>query len=161
MARYRTKVYRVVRRRLPTVLRRKFDSGDFFQMVWASMLKNPSQLRHFKQSRAFGTYLAAVAANKVKMEIRRRFCLQKHNMIREVPLRDDELQLVAKDPRPSQVLSACDQLSRELEVHPAYYRRVLEMRVAGLTTREIAANLGLDNGAVRRALRTLMNAVKS
>lgn len=96
-------VLRVVRKRLPHELRRAFDSADFVQVAWGTIFRHRSRLCRFDKPTEFVSYLAAVAANKVRTEIRRRLQQQKYNVNREQPLDQAEHSVVAAVPTPSQV----------------------------------------------------------
>ncbi len=152
-------VLRVVRKRLPHELRRAFDSADFVQVAWGTIFRHRSRLCRFDKPTEFVSYLAAVAANKVRTEIRRRLQQQKYNVNREQPLDQAEHSVVAAVPTPSQVAIAREQWFRILENQPAHYQEVVRLRFLGHPSREIASRLGLDEGTVRRVLRKLFRDV--
>jgi RNA polymerase sigma factor (sigma-70 family) len=164
IAQYAPQVLRVVRRRLPQELRQKFDSEDFVQTAWISIFKHPSRLAQFTQPREFVAFLNAVAGNKVGIEVRRRLGGQRHNVKRERSLEDmgDDRsdRVAAREPRPSQIAVAREQWFQLLKGQPRHYRRIIELRYMGQPTREIATQLGLDDGTVRRALRKMLRDVE-
>jgi len=61
----------------------------------------------------------------------------------------------ARQPTPSQVASAREQMDRMLEKVPPRYQRVLGMLQLGYTHREIAEELKLNEKTVRRLLQRL------
>ena len=159
---YSPQIFRVVRRRLPPSLRRKFDSQDFVQAAWASVFAHRSRLVRFGRPQEFVAFMAAVASNKVGMEVRRRLHGQKHNVLRECSLSEQQgvpengSDVVAgRDPSPSQIAVARERWFQMMEEQPAHYRRIIEMRYAGVTFREIAERLGFDESTVRRAVRKI------
>src|SRR5215472_6940051 len=85
--RFEKDVRTIVRVRLPQSLRSQFDSMDFVQAVWQSVLtKDGQDLGHFTNARHFRGFLAGVARNKVFEEHRRRTRTRKYSLKREEPL---------------------------------------------------------------------------
>ena len=163
IAQYGPHVMRIVRRKLPQELRRKFDSEDFAQAAWASVFRHRSRLVRFRQPGEFVAFLAAVAGNKVAMEVRRRLGGQKHNITRERSL--DQMNgardaTSTREPRPSQIAVARERWFQLLREQPPHYQRMIEMRYRGLSVREIAQRLDLDEGTVRRALRKIFRSIE-
>ncbi len=152
-------ILRIVRRRLPERLRKKFDSQDFVQAVWASVFTNRSQLTRFHRSEEFVAFVAAVASNKVGMEIRRRFLRQKYNVNLERSLdkitTDQGNEFESRQPRPSQVAVARERWFQMLADQPDHYRQFIEMRYTGATFKEIADELGYQESTVRRAIKKI------
>jgi RNA polymerase sigma-70 factor (ECF subfamily) len=155
IARYGDLVRRVVRKQLPRELRKAFDSDDFVQVAWGTIFRHRSRLCRFETSAEFVAFLAAVAANKVRGEVRRRLHQQKHNVNREHPLDQAEDHVVESVPTPSQVAIAREKWFRILENQPAHYQEVVKLRYVGHSSREIADRIGLDEGTVRRILRRI------
>ncbi len=153
-------ILRVVRRRLPDVLRRKFDSQDFVQAAWASVFAHRSRLVRFTKSEQFVAYMATVAGNKVAMEVRKRLQGKKYNVQRERPLLDNGEERNAgvngQQPSPSQVAVAKETWQQLLADQPSHYRRIVELRYTGVSYREIADQLGFDESTVRRAIRKIL-----
>ncbi len=158
LVRYEAQVRLVVRRQLPRLLRSRFDSLDFLQSVWGSFFR---QMRagpdEFEQPRALVAFLAKVARNKVVDEYRRASS-QKGDRTREEPLdapgsagRD----LVSDEASPSEVAEAREALARLQNLLPDDRRIVVELRVEGLSTREIGRRLDLSERTVRRILEDL------
>src|SRR4051794_2925311 len=105
----------MVRVRLPRALRSQFDSMDFVQAVWQSVLvPGRGCLVPFTDEHHFRGYLAGVARNKVLQEYRRRTQARKYDLAREEPLyvrrgdREEPREVVAHDPSPSQNVQAMD-----------------------------------------------------
>jgi RNA polymerase sigma factor (sigma-70 family) len=157
LGRFEDEVRMVVRGRLPRALRSQFDSMDFVQAVWTSVLtKDGPDLARFDNSRRLMGYLAAVARNKVFAEHRRRTQTHKYDLKREEPLyvrrgsRDVPREFPATDPSPSQDAQAHDRLAQLLEGRSTLERQVVDLRRRGLTYDEIAERLGIHESAVRR-----------
>ncbi len=159
IAEYGDLVFRVVRRKLPPALRGMFDSQDFVQVAWGSIFRHRSRLDRFETPAEFTAFLGTVAANKVRLEIRRRLKQQKHNVNRERPLDSSVHHCAAKDPTASQVAIAQEEWSRLLADQPPHYQEIIHLRYLGHSTREIANRVGLDEGSVRRILRKLLKGV--
>ena len=149
-------ILRVVRRRLPVVLRQKFDSQDFVQAAWASIFAHRSRLTRFTRSEEFVAFMGAVAGNKVGMEVRKRLQGQKYNVQNEKSL-DDSVKAPANihQPSPSQVAVARERWTQILADQPPHYRKIIELRYTGVSYGEIAERLGFDESTVRRAMKKI------
>ena len=168
--RFEGDVRTIVRVRLPQSLRSQFDSMDFVQAVWQSVLtKDGQDLGQFTNARHFRGFLAGVARNKVFEEHRRRTRTRKYSLKREEPLYvrrgDRELprEVPAPDPTPSQDAQAHDRFAQLVAGRSAQEAEVVELRRRGLTFEEIAAQTGLSERSVRRiieAIRQRMEARK-
>src|SRR3954453_10207410 len=85
--RFEGAVRTIVRVRLPQSLRSKFDSMDFVQAVWQSVLtKDGQDLGRFTTARHFRGVLQGGARNKVFEEHRKQTRTQKYRVQREEPL---------------------------------------------------------------------------
>jgi len=160
--RFEGDVRTIVRVRLPQSLRSQFDSMDFVQAVWQSVLtKDGKDLGRFTNARHFRGFLAGVARNKVFEEHRRRTRTRKYSLIREEPLYvrrgDRELprEVPAPDPTPSQDAQAHDRFAQLIAGRSAQEAEVVELRRRGLTFDEIAAQTGLSERAVRRIIEAI------
>jgi RNA polymerase sigma factor (sigma-70 family) len=149
----------IVRGRLPQALRGQFDSMDFVQAVWQSVLSDPETLgAGFDGAGHFRGYLAGVARNKVLEEYRRRTQSRKYDVGREEPLyvrrggRDQPREVASPDPTPSQEAQAGDTLDRLVAGRSPREAEVVELRRQALTFAEIAERTGLHERAVRRII---------
>jgi RNA polymerase sigma-70 factor (ECF subfamily) len=157
LRRFESDVRIVVRARLPRALRSQFDTMDFVQAVWASVLTNDGpDLARFDNSRRLRGYLAKVATNKVFQEHRRRTQTQKFDLRRQEPLfirssgREVLRPLVSPGPTPSQDAQAGDRLAQITEGCSNSVRKIIELRRQGMTYAEIAEEAGVHVDAVRR-----------
>lgn len=149
----------MVRVRLPRALRAQFDSMDFVQAVWKSVLADPdARETDFSGAGHFRGFLAGVARNKVNDEYRRRTRRRKYDLNREEPLyvrrggRDLPRELAAADPTPSQQIQAIDCLERLVSGRSPREAEILELRRLDLTFEEVADRLGLSDRTVRRVI---------
>jgi RNA polymerase sigma-70 factor (ECF subfamily) len=149
----------MVRGRLPQALRSKFDSMDFVQAIWESVLINDGQdLDRFTSPQHFRAFLAGVARNKVFAEHRKRTRTRRYNLKREEPLyvrrggREEPLELQSPDPTPSQDAQARDRYAQLVAGRSPREVEVVELRRQGLTFEEIAARTGLNERSVRRII---------
>ena len=159
--RYAPHIVRAVRRKLNTEIRSKFDSLDFVQAVWASFFAAPRGLDGFGRPEELMGYLVTIAHNKVVDEIRRRLLTEKYNVNRERSLNDSRFfgdrHLAAGAPSPSEVAVADELWAGLLRGQPEHYQRILKLRRAGNTQRQIADELGLNEKTVRRAIEKIFN----
>lgn len=168
--RFEGEVRTIVRFRLPQSLRSQFDSMDFVQAVWQSVLTKEGQdLGRFTNAQHLRGFLAGVAQNKVFEAHRRRTRTQKYSLQREEPLyvrrgsRDLLREVAAHDPTPSQDAQAQERYAQLVEGRSPQEAKVIELRRMGLTYDEIAEQTGLNERAVRRiieAIRQRMEARK-
>ena len=152
--RYGVQVRLVVRRQLPRLLRSRFDSVDFLQSVWGSFFRRMvSDPIAFEDPRILVAFLARTARNKVIDEYRRAVS-RKANRGLESPL-DAGSGLVGGEDSPSEIVAAREEFVRLLNLLPEGRRVILELRVEGLSTREIGDRLGISERTVRRVLEDL------
>jgi RNA polymerase sigma factor (sigma-70 family) len=162
LTRYEAEVRLVVRRQLPRLLRSRFDSLDFLQSVWGSFFHRVRTTpTEFDDGRHLVAFLARAAKNKVIDEYRRAGS-QKGDMRREEPL-------WAEGGRPKEVAAQIETASQVAEAHEAFVklrdlvpedrRALLELKAAGLSSREIGQRLGISERTVQRVLEDLRRRV--
>ncbi len=160
LRRFEPDVRLMVRVRLPRALRTQFDSMDFVQAVWQSVLadREGEPLDIFENSVHFRAFLSGVARNKVMEEYRRRTQTRKYDLNREEPLyirrggREEPRDVASSDPTPSQELQAGDRLDQMTVGRPRLEAEIVELRRQGLTFEEIAKRLEVSDRAVRRVI---------
>jgi RNA polymerase sigma-70 factor (ECF subfamily) len=159
IAAFEADVRMMVRVRLPQALRGQFDSMDFVQAVWQSVLADRQALgAGFSSAGHFRGYLAGVARNKVWEEYRKRTQTRKYDLGREEPLyvrrggRERPREVPSHDPTPSQEAQAGDRLDQLVAGRSAREAEVVELRRQGLTFAEVAERTGLHERAVRRII---------
>ena len=166
--RYGPEVRMMVRRRLPAKLRNQFDTVDFTQVVWSSVITDcRDRAEPFDDPKHLLGFLAGVVHNKITAEYRRRTKTRKYDIGREEPLyvrkggREVPREVPADDPTPSEEVQADDRLEQLVAGRSPVEVKIVELRREGLTIDEIAARLELHEKAVRRvidAIRTRMEA---
>jgi RNA polymerase sigma factor (sigma-70 family) len=160
--RYGEALRRAVRRALNDKLRSKFDSLDFVQIVWKSFFAKRVSVDRFQAPEDLAAFLVAMARNKVRMEIRRRFRAERYDVSRErrlTPPNDGPgLDVPDKQPGPMEVVIARERWNMMLHEQPPHYRRIIQLRLQGYTNQEIADALNLDERTVRRFLKRLLKA---
>jgi RNA polymerase sigma-70 factor (ECF subfamily) len=160
--RFEDDVRTMVRVRLPRALRSQFDSMDFVQAVWQSVLTGPNpDLDRFANVQHFRGFLSGVARNKVLEEHRRRTRTRKYDLRRQEPLyirrgdRDVPREVATPDPTPSQDVQAQDRLRQMVEGRSPQEAEIVELRRSGMTFEEIAERTGLHERAVRRVIEAI------
>lgn len=156
---YGNHILRVIRRRLHPRMRVQYDSQDFCQAVWASFFAHRSEMARFKTDHELLAYLGRMGRNKVVDEVRRRLMSKKDNLNRTHSLNDSDAKLdqslPGSSPTPSQFAMAREQIERLISGQPAKYRRIVEMRAAGATFKDIAERIGINERNVRRIIERL------
>ncbi len=166
--RFGPEVRMMVRRRLPARLRSQFDTVDFTQVVWQSVIADcRERAEPFDDSKHLLGFLAGVVHNKVAQEFRRRTRTRKYDIGREEPLyvrrgdRDVPRDLPADDPTPSEAVQAGDRLDQLTAGRSPTEVRIVELRREGLTIDEVAARLDLHEKAVRRVIASLRSRMEA
>lgn len=164
--RYGNIVLHVVRRHLSSSLRSKFDSMDFYQVVWASFFRAPDEIRAFAEPKDLINFLCSMTQNKVGMEARRRLQTEKYNVAREQSSNVAQPGSTAastaepadaRQPSPSQIAIARETWERLVNRLPEQERAVVEMRFQAMTYDEIAAKLGIHERQARRIIDRILN----
>ncbi|HID75974.1 MAG TPA: sigma-70 family RNA polymerase sigma factor [Planctomycetaceae bacterium] len=157
--RYGPHIVRAVRRKLDRALRSKFDSIDFVQAVWASFFTASRRLTDFHTPQDLIAYLVAMARNKVISEIRRRLMRPSHNVNREYSLDSSRwaggARLPDGGPSPSAVAVASELRARLLDGRPVLHQRIIQLRLDGYSTKQIARMLGIHQRTVQRVIARL------
>jgi RNA polymerase sigma factor (sigma-70 family) len=160
---YGENIRRAVRRALDGRLRSKFDSMDFVQLVWSSFFHKRRELDHFQQPEKLVAYLAAMARNKVGMEVRRRLMTEKRNVRRECSLDQlqatDNTEMGTAQSVPIDIAIAREQWDRMLENETPLHRQIIHLRLQGHTYQAIADIVHLDERTVRRFVRKLSRTI--
>jgi RNA polymerase sigma factor (sigma-70 family) len=150
-------IQRVVRRRLDTRLRSKFDSLDFVQMVWASFFRDAGQLERFHAPEEFVRFLVTMARNKVIDEERRRLMGARYNCTQETSYDDLQQPAGASAATPSQFAIAREQLEKMVSTESERDREVIRLRLNGASFVEISKTLGINERTARRVVERLAN----
>jgi RNA polymerase sigma-70 factor (ECF subfamily) len=144
----------VVRRQLPDRLRRRFDSTDVVQSVWADVLvafrRNDC---HFEDAAHLQAYLVRAARNRFVDRYRQ----HQRSVDRECPLvsENPEIGLQARQDRPSQVAHAGDLWQQLLAISDPEHHELLRLKRDGFSVAEIAERTGFHADSVHRILRQL------
>jgi RNA polymerase sigma factor (sigma-70 family) len=153
--RYGQHVLRAVRRKMHQRLRIRYDSQDFTQAVWASILAVSPDRFTFANPEELVRYLARMASNKV-VDVYREQNGPTRDVSRERPL--DASGAPVADRRastPSQVAIADERWEQLLsQVAPAH-RAVVQMLRDGHTYLEIAERLHVHTKTIQRIVRNL------
>lgn len=165
----------IVRHKLPRRLRARYDSMDFVQSVYQSILADwrvqpPVQFQNQAQVRS---YLQGIATNKVLEMYRRETRTQKYDISREVSglirgtasTTDDLDRTTAidppsSDPTPSKHLQAKDLMEKLTRGRPAVVATILNLRNEGRTFEEIGGIVGLSERSIRRMVNDLRDQVQ-
>lgn len=144
----------VVRRQLSPAMRAKFDSLDVLQSVWVHLLRSFREAgRRFANAAHLRAFLVQITRHRFIDRLRR----HRRAVECEQPLADgdgEEL-LLAPDPQPDDVLQADELWEQLLELCPPGHREILRLKREGALTAEVAAQVGLHEGSVRRILNAL------
>jgi DNA-directed RNA polymerase specialized sigma24 family protein len=147
---------RIVRGRLSTRVRGRFDSDDVVQSAWISILSGLRDGRwKFRDAGHLRSFLVRIAL--FRLYDRAGAAIEECG--REVPLPDSGRDRAGGDPSPSEHVRAAEVWERLLAVCPPEHHTILHGRRAGESCEEIAAKTGHHPGSVRRILRQLARRV--
>jgi RNA polymerase sigma-70 factor (ECF subfamily) len=159
LTRFEQEVMTMVRSRLPRKLRTQFDSTDFVQAVWKSLLvESEHDDRDFDDVEHFRNFLYGMVRNKVGEQHRRLTRTAKYDMGREERLyirrgdRDVAREVISHDPSPSQAVQASDRMAQLTAGKTEREVEILTLRRQGLTLVEIAERTGVNERSVRRVI---------
>ncbi len=155
VAQYGEMVFNAVRKLFPQGLRRAFDSEDLVQVAWRSVFRHLSRLGRFETPAEFAAFLDTLATNKVRLEVRRRYGQKKHNVNRECPIGSQLDRFPDGGPTPSQMAIVQERWVQLYECQPARFQEVIRLKLKGHSPKEIASQVGLHEGSVRRILRNI------
>jgi RNA polymerase sigma factor (sigma-70 family) len=147
-------VVHVVRRSLHHRLRPRFDSQDFAQAAWASFFADLPKAPQLDSPAALVGFLSRIARNKVIVE-HRRLHGPERNIKRQRRMREpasNKRYVDPKLPTPSQQAAAEDIVEQVTADQPPLYGRVVQMRLDGMGTVEIARQENTTTRTVRRVL---------
>lgn len=157
--RYGPVIRAAVRRHLHERLRTQFDSLDFVQDVWVSLLTTPPGRYTFETPRVLLAFLTRVARDKVIDAARRHAEARIGDGLREpaTPDRDgaavDELPSPA--PTPDHWAIAGERWEQILGRVPPHFRPIVERLREGYTYDQIARMVGVSTRTIKRIVRTL------
>jgi RNA polymerase sigma-70 factor (ECF subfamily) len=147
---------RIVRRRLPTRVRSRFDSTDVVQSAWTSILAG---LRDGRWQFRDAGHLRAFLVRVVLCRLYDRATPALAQCGREVAVVTPRRDPVGTEPGPGDRILADEAWARLLAACPPEHQTVLHGRRAGHSCDEIAARTGHHPGSVRRILRQLARRV--
>ena len=158
----------MVRGKLPRVLKPRFDTSDFLQLVWKSVFaKERLDLTQFENERRFLAFLQGVVRNKINYQYRRMAGTAKYRIGREQPLyvrqgdREIAQEIPASGSSPSAEAQADDRLAQILAGHGDFSAKVVNLRRLGLTYEEVAEELGVHESVARRVIQEMRDRMDS
>jgi RNA polymerase sigma factor (sigma-70 family) len=152
VTRYRDPLLRAIRRSLDRRLRPLFDSADFEQMVWLSVFRHKELLERLHRPEELEKYVIGMARKKIASEARRRLVRPQHNLNRERSLENviDEVGDIRDRGTPvGEAVSCAEQTEKFFAALPQRQRETVELRLKGLTKREIAIRLDIPERTLR------------
>jgi RNA polymerase sigma-70 factor (ECF subfamily) len=144
----------VVRRRMSSAMRAKFDSVDIVQSVWVHMLKSFRAAGYkFADAAHLRAFLVQLTHHRLTDRLRRhRRALEYEQSLDGADLAN---RLTADAPEPADYVQAEELWDKLLDLCPSQHREILRLKREGALTSEVAARTGLNAGSVRRILQTL------
>ncbi len=143
----------VVRRRLSTRLRTKFDSTDVVQSVWVEVLDGVQNKGWQFQS---AEHLKAFLIRMTNRRFADRCDKERYPLAHQRPLprpdADNGNQPAGPQPTPSQEVQALDVWDQLMSLCPPAHHELLRFKRQGMTFPEIAERTGLHQSSVRRII---------
>jgi RNA polymerase sigma factor (sigma-70 family) len=140
----------VVRRKLSQELRVKFDSVDIVQSAWADLWNGFRTARwKFPDPVRLRGFLVKATLNRLIDHIRQHRQAMRH----ERGMQPGNIELVAvASGRPSETIQMHELWDQLLAACPAGHHELLRLKQQGLSSAEIAAQVGLHESSVRRII---------
>ncbi len=144
----------VVRKRLPTRLRAKFDSVDVVQSVWADLLRGFREAGwRFADEAHLRAFLVKLTRHRFIDRIRRhRTALERERPLGELVRADEP---TSPEPSPSELVQADELRDRMIALCSPAHREIVGLKIAGIPVSEIAVRVGMHVGSVHRVLQDL------
>lgn len=158
VTRYEPEVRMVARIRLGAALRPYLDSLDLVQSVHRSLMMG---LRNDRFDISSPDKLVALATTIVRRKVARQWRhLRRQQRLEGIPASSESMPdilaaLQATDSDPAHVAALSDQMRRVWELLDPLERQLIELRIDGLSTAEVARELGLDADVLRVRLSRL------
>jgi RNA polymerase sigma-70 factor (ECF subfamily) len=154
------KLIRAIRRRLGGPMRSLYDSTDFVNDVFKSLVAKSDRFE-FADLEALKAHLIQSAQRKIMDEYRRQH-RQKRDRSRERPLspggpEDGGFEPAGSEPTPSQYAQAREMQTMLLSGSDAQGVQVLEMKSQHYSNEEVAAQTGLHLRAIQRFLKKIFD----
>jgi RNA polymerase sigma factor (sigma-70 family) len=147
-------IFVVARRMLDEQLRRRFDSEDVVNAVWASFLAKPFQKNEFRTPRELAAFLMRMAQNQL-VEATRSCVLEKLDYGDDLREEEDPRDFSGRMPTPSQEAVAAERWQRLTADQPQHYQIVLQLLREGRTHAEIGIAIGRSPKVVQRLIQRL------
>ena len=168
---YTPHILRVVRAALPSAVRRRMDSIDFAQIVWASILQRRSYLSTVKSPEHLIALLSTVARRKVTDAFRHN-TYQVRDVRRESKLDTGDLEYQAsrgggesgmrdRNLTPSQMVGLQEKWSRVVTALSARDREIVKLRIQGRHFPAIAEKVGVCESTAKRVMDRVLEQLKS
>jgi len=144
----------VVRKKLPTRMRAKFDSMDVVQSVWADLLRGFRDAGwRFADEAHLRAFLVKITRNRFIDQLRRhRAALARERPLGELVQAEEP---VSQLPSPSELAQAEELRQRMLALCAPAHREIVRLRMRGIPVAEIAIQTGLHVGSVHRIFQDL------
>jgi RNA polymerase sigma-70 factor (ECF subfamily) len=153
---YVQRLLAVARRRLGTPLQSRVDPEDIVQSVFRTFFGRLKAGKfRLEEQDDLCKLLVRITVNKTLRQVAYQKAAKRdpgQEAGQEDPGRERLLELMAREPDPEEAAAFVDQLQAFLAAQPPQDRRVIELRLQGYGTDEIARQLGVADRTVRRLL---------
>lgn len=153
---YAQRLSRLAEQHLSRKLAGRVDGDDVVQSVFRTFFLRTARGEFQIDSRAqLWQLLVKITITKARAQGRRHTADLRDVGAEQAGADEDWLLAAAREPGPEEAVMLLEQIEFLLAGLPPLYRQVLEMRLQGYSTSEIAAQLGVARGTVHRAIRLL------
>lgn len=153
---------RAIRRTLKPRLRSMFDSADFAQQVWLYFFRHKELALRLGHPQDLFALLLRMAKTSVAHAIRDRLTRRKHDLNRECSLDlllENGCEIPDGRESAAESLIQREELERLLSRKAERHRRIVELRLQGLSNAEIAKSLSIAESTVSRLCKRLLDNV--
>jgi len=147
----------LARKSFASRLARHFDPEDLVQTVYLKFFAAARQnLPALRSNDDMWRWLVTIMRNKVKDHHKRQHALKRQGDAGESP-RTTLVQVVDRQPTPSDQAALTDELNRLLRVFPRFHRRMVALRLEGWKVEDIAEVTSGHERTVRRVLKRVQS----
>lgn len=155
-----------IRRQISPRMRSQYETFDFQQAVWQSLLEDLDRLGSFDTEEQMKTHLFRIAKSKVIDAFRHLVKRQTNEVPNSSILREGESTydpdaVPSADPTPSYVAGSREEYDRLIDRLPDKYRPIIPMLNDGHNFTEVANQIGVSERTIRRLFSGLAEGGKS
>jgi len=165
--RYANRLIALARLRISSKLARRVDAEDIVQSVYRSFFAHVGDGRFvFERSGDLWRLLSSITINKVLQQVQKHR-RKKRSIDLEKSVSGDgaalgiSVEMLTREPSPSVALAMIEEMEKVMSELDPLQRRILEMRLQGRSTEQIAGEISRSERTVRRMLEKIRTTLEN